>query len=147
MQVMLEGEWHRRALGESTGHTIESGCQLEGDVRFTPKRADSTEGRLCTRGCYTAFDLRRASEIAEHKAAQAARADAEHDAKWLEDENRRRTSRGQKPLLETPTQRMKRLGAMTEEEFRAAIAAENTDDRATDVGMEPIANPNEEQKP
>lgn len=145
MQVMLEGEWHKRMLDDGSTTLVESPCGRSGDVRFTPKRAESYEGKLCTHGCFLPLELKRAAEIAARKAAEAEQRERESDEQWLERENRRRTSQGMKPLVETPMQRMKRVGAMTDEEFKQMLADEERES-APHIGMPPNAKPEGETK-
>lgn len=105
-------------------HPIETPCGLVGDARFTPARVQSYEGKLCTRGCFMPSELARAAQLASLKAEALVETRRKQDQAWLETENKRRASRGMKPLTETPAQRMTRINAMTDEEFKQMVLDE-----------------------
>lgn len=100
MQVSINDEWHRPMLDPRgiriAGTPIETACELDTTYRYSATRDETYEGKLCTRGCFTPGELRRAAEysaaVEQRRADEQAKQDAERE-KWFADGDQRRTDR------------------------------------------------------
>jgi hypothetical protein len=93
-----DGEWHRPMLDPRgiSGTILMTACELTLAGKYYATRHESYEGRLCTRGCFTAAELRVAAEYAaeaERRRAEAAARDEAEREKWYRENEKRRTDR------------------------------------------------------
>lgn len=105
MQVSIRGEWHRPMLdprGIRYLDPAETACEESLVGTYSARRDESYEGNLCTRGCFTPAELRRAAEyvaaVEKRRADELAKQDAERERWFTENLAKRRTSPGIGPL-------------------------------------------------